>query len=132
MWALLAISVVLVGWGCLKGLTANDGAAIDVVLFWAYALIVIAALAIILGIAISCAQDKKMLLKIAIIVVAAIVIIGGAFLLAPAAPCVGLVGIEPTHADLKLTDTVLNLTYLFCGASIVAILFSAIFNAIRK
>ncbi len=132
MWALLVISLVVIVWGVVTGLTANEGQPVDLLLYCAYALIAITLIAILLAIVISCVQDKKVLLKIAIILVVGAAIIGGAYALAPASPAVGLVGKEPTFSELKLTDTVLNLTYLIGGAAIVAILFSAIYNAIRK
>lgn len=130
---LLLISVLLVVFGAVKGFTANDGQAIDFMLYWAYALVVVAIVAIVvLGIGISAVQDKKNLITILGVLVGMAVIVGVAYVLAPASPAVGLVDIEPSTTELKITDTVLNLTYFACGASVLVTLFSAIYNAIRK
>ncbi|MCQ2144024.1 MAG: hypothetical protein MJY56_08150, partial [Bacteroidales bacterium] len=132
MWALLAISVVLIGWGAIAGLTSNDALPIDVMLYWSYALIAIALLAIVvIGIYVTAKNGAKGLIKLAAVVVGFCVLVGIAYVLAPAT-AVPVTGIEPTFGDLKLTDTVLNLTYFTCGVSILVILFSAIANAVRK
>lgn len=132
MWALLAICVAIVGWGVLAGLTSNEALPIDVLLYWSYALIAIAILAIVvIGIYVTAKNGVKGLIKLAAVVVGACVLVGIAYVLAPASS-VPVTGIEPTFGQLKLTDTVLNLTYFTCGVSILVILFSAIANAVRK
>lgn len=134
MWALLAIGVAIIGYGVFAGLESSDGLPIDMMLFWAYALIAIAVLAIvIIGIAITAKNGSKGLVKLAAVVLGAVAIVAVAYLLAPGNDAVGLVSANaPDAGTLKLTDTVLILTFLACGASVITILFSAIFNAIRK
>lgn len=132
-WALLAISVIVILFGAFTGFESHNGRAIDLLLFWAYALVGISILAIlVLGIGASAARSKKAAISLAAVVVGAVVIVAIAYLLAPASEAMGIVGEQPTHAVLKLTDTVLNLTYFACGAAVLAIIASAIVNAIRK
>jgi len=134
MWALLIISVAVVAWGSLKGLTANGGQPIDVLLYWTYALVALSiAIILVFGIGISASQSKKALLKIVLVLVGLVAVVALAYVLAPGTPAVGLVTDTPvTDGQLKLTDTVLNLTYFSSVAAIIAILFSAIVGAVRK
>ena len=134
MWALLIVSVAVIGWGCLKGLTVNDAQAIDAILYWSYALVALSVLIILIfGIGISAAQNKKNLIKIIGVLVGLVALVALAYVLAPGTPAVGLVTDSPvSDGALKLTDTVLNLTYISCGAAIIAILFSAIKGSVRK
>lgn len=132
-WALLLISVAIILWGVFAGLESNGGTPIDVMLYWAYALVAIAVLAIVgIGLYISAQKGAKSLLKIGLVVIVAAALVGISFLLAPASPAIGITGAEPTHSALKLTDAVLNLTYIVGSVSIIAIVYSAIANSIRK
>ena len=54
-----------------------------------------------------------------------------AVVISPGAPAMGMAE-QPEQSTLRLTDTVLNLTYLTGGLAILSILFSAIWGAIRK
>ena len=55
-----------------------------------------------------------------------------AWLLAPGTPAVGYLGEPVSDGTLKLTDTILNLTYLLFGGSIVALIAGWIIGATRK
>ena len=132
-WALILVSLVVILYGVITGFTSYDGMAIDLMLYWAYALVAISLLAIvILGIGASAVRSRKSAITLAGVLVGAAVIIAIAYVLAPGSEAMGLVGEQPEHNVLKLTDTILNLTYFACGAAILAILASAIVNAIRK
>ena len=129
-WALILVSLVVILYGVI---TSHDGMAIDLMLYWAYALVAISLLAIvILGIGASAVRSRKSAITLVGVLVGAAVIIAIAYVLAPGSEAMGLVGAQPEHNVLKLTDTILNLTYFACGAAILAILASAIVNAIRK
>ena len=54
------------------------------------------------------------------------------YLLAKGAPAVGLTTEQPDASTLKLTDTILNLTYITGAASILAIIFGEVVMAIRN
>ncbi len=134
-WALLLVSVIVSVWGFfIKGFEAGNAVAVDTMLYWAYAMVAIGVVSIVvIGIIISAINNPKSLLKLGLGIVAAIVIVGIAYLLAPGSPAIGLVSNNPpTDTTLKLTDTILNLTYFACGLSIIAIIIGVVVNAARS
>ena len=132
MVGLIAISVVLLVWGFLKGFESNGGQPVDVLLYWAYIMIGIAALAVIVvGLVISVKNNPKTLVKLGIGLVAVAVVCLVAYLLAPANPAFGREGLDSV-GTLKLTDTILNLTYIVGAAAIVAIVVGEIRLAIAN
>ena len=134
MWVLLAIGVLIIGYGALAGLTSSDALPIDLMLYWSYALIAIAILAIVvIGIIVTAKNGVKGLIRLAAVVVGAVAIVAIAYLVAPGKEAVGLVSaVPPTASTLKLTDTVLILTYAACACAVVTIIYSAISNSVRK
>ena len=62
--------------------------------------------------------------------VVVVVVVGAVYLLSSGAPAMGYVGKEVSPMTLKLTDTVLNLTYILCALTVLAIIYGAIRNAI--
>ena len=40
--------------------------------------------------------------------------------------------IQATPGELKITDTILNITYFFCGAAVLSIIVGVIVNAVRN
>jgi len=134
MWVLVAISVILLVWGFISGFEANDGRGVEVLLYWAYAILGIAILAVVVfGLIISAKNDPKSLVRLGVglLVIAAVCFI--AYLIAP-----GKMPLQwnnaklPTASELKLTDTILNLTYFTGALSIIAIIFGEIMMAIRN
>ena len=134
LWALLVVSVIVLVWGSLKGFEANDGAATNVLLYWAYIVLGIALAAVIcVGLYIRATTDPKSLVKIGIAVLGAAVLFGIAYVLASGAPAVGYSGAKlPTATELKMTDTILNLAYIVGGAAILSIIASEELMSIRK
>ncbi|MBR3405340.1 MAG: hypothetical protein IKG92_00350 [Bacteroidales bacterium] len=134
LWALLVVSVIVLVWGSLKGFEANDGAATNVLLYWAYIVLGIALAAVIcVGLYIRATTDPKSLVKIGIAVLGAAVLFGIAYVLASGAPAVGYSGAKlPTATELKMTDTILNLAYIVGGAAILSIIASEVLMSIRK
>lgn len=137
MWVLIIISVVLLLFGFIKGYPAspadNDYGTVDSLLYWAYIMIGIALFCVIVvGIAIAASNNPKSLVKLCIgfVAVAAVVLI--VYALSAGSPAVGLSVEQPSHSALKLTDTVLNLTYLTGSIAILAIIFGEVFAAIRN
>jgi hypothetical protein len=45
---------------------------------------------------------------------------------------VGYIGEQPDQQTLKLTDTLLNLTYLLAGGAIVSIVVGEVISAVRN
>ena len=135
MLVLVVISVALLVWGFLAGFEANDGKAVEVLLWWAYIILGIAVAAVVIfGLIISAKNDPKSLLRLGIglLVIAAICFI--AYLLAP-----GKMPLQwnnnaevPTASELKLTDTILNLTYFTGALAIISIIVGEIVMAVRS
>ena len=134
MLVLIVISVVLLVWGFLTGFEANDGRAVEVLLYWAYIILAIAVLAVVVfGLVISAKNDPKSLVRmgIGLLVIAAICFI--AYLLAPGKmPLQWTNAKMPTASELKLTDTILNLTYFTGALAIISIIVGEIVMAVRN
>ena len=132
-WALLIISVGLAVWAFTRFGGSGEGAAVEAMLYWAYAMLILALVAVLcVGLYISATTDPKSLVRIGIGLVAAAVLCLVAYLLASGAPAIGFTGTTPpTASELKLTDTVLNLTYILGAGAIIAIIAGEIIAGIR-
>ncbi|MBQ3246046.1 MAG: hypothetical protein IJ504_07990 [Bacteroidales bacterium] len=120
----------IVGWPA----TVNDATLpVELALGCAYAFLLIAILAVVLGVVvIGGINNPKSLVKLLIGLVVIAAIIGVAYILAPGTPAVGYLGEPVSDMTLKLTDTMLNLTYLLCGGAILSLIVGAIVSATRK
>ena len=106
---------------------------VDLILWGAYAFAGITILAVVFGVfVIGGINNPKTLvgLLIGVIVIAAVV--GGAWMLAPGTPAIGYMGEPVSDFNLKLTDTMLSLTYLIFGAAIVSLIVGWVVGATRK
>ena len=132
MVALILVSVGILIWGSSVGFESNDGLATDVLLTWAKIMIGIALFSwVVIGLIVNTRNNPRSLIKLGLILVGAAVLCLVAYLLAPAHPAAGREGLD-TFATLKLTDTLLNLTYI-CGAgAILAIIVGEIRMAIAS
>ena len=132
--ALLVISVGLSIWAFTQFGGSGKDAAVQTMLYWAYAMLILALVAVLcVGLYIAVKTDPKSLVRIGIAIAAAAVLCLVAYLLASGKPAIGYTGATPpTAGELKLTDTVLNLTYILGVGAIVAIIagevISGIFN----
>ena len=110
----------------------NGGSAIDLLLRYTYVLF-IAAVVIWIGLSIfiSGKNNPKNLIKAAGVVVGIAVLVVLAYVLSSGAPAIN-VKTQPTTQWLKLTDTMLLLTYVLGGAAIVAIIVGAIRDAFNN
>ena len=129
----------ITGWvlgllGIVFGILAfvNGGGAIDILLRYTYVLF-IAAVVIWIGLSIfiSGRNNPKNLLKAAAVVVGIAVLVILAYVLSAGAPALN-VKTQPTPQWLKLTDTMLLLTYVLGGAAIIAIIVGAVRDAINN
>ena len=134
LWVLMILSVGVLVWGFLTGFEANDGAATNVLLYWAYIVLGLAIASVVcLGLYITATTNPKGLIKIGIALVAAAALFGICYLLASGAPAVGYSGATlPSATELKMTDTILNLAYLVGGAAILSIICGEVLMAIRN
>ena len=131
--ALFVVGVVLSFLGFAIGFEKAGNAPVDVMLYCAYAYALVAILAVVFGVVvIGGINDPKTLIKLGIGIAAIAVIVLLAWLLAPGTPAVGYLGEPVSDGTLKLTDTILNLTYLLFGGSIVALIAGWIIGATRK
>ena len=131
--ALFVVGAVLSFYGFIVGFESNGNAPVDNMLYCAYAFVGIALLAVLLGVAvIGGINNPKSLLKLGLGCVVIAAVIAVAYVLAPGTPAVGYLGEPVSDGTLKLTDTVLNLTYFTFGLSIVALIVGWIVGAVRK
>ena len=135
-WVLVALFIVGVAfslYGFIVGFETNGNAPVDMLLYCTYAFAAIAIFAVLLGVlVIGGINNPKSLLKLVLGLVAVGAIIAVAYVLAPGTPAVGYLGEPVSDGTLKLTDTVLNLTYFTFGASILALVVGWIVGATRK
>ena len=130
---LFIVGAVFSFYGFGVGFESNGSAPVDNILYCAYAFLAVTILAVVLGVVvIDGLNNPKSLLKLFIGLVACAVIVVGAYMLAPGTPAVGYLGTPVSDATLKLTDTVLNLTYLLSGGAIAALIAGWVIGAIRK
>ena len=129
----------ITGWvlgllGIVFGILAfvNEGSSVDLLLRYTYFLF-FAAVVIWIGLAIFIAgrNNPKNLLKAAGVVVGVTALVVLAYVLSAGAPALN-VKTQPTPQWLKLTDTMLLLTYVLGGAAIIAIIVGAVRDAISN
>ena len=131
--ALFIVGIVFSVYGFLVGFESNGNAPVDNILYCAYAFAAIAMFAVVLGVVvIGGINNPKSLLKLVLGLVAVGAIVAVAYVLAPGTPAVGYLGEPVSDGTLKLTDTVLNLTYFTFGLSILALVVGWIVGAVRK
>ena len=124
-WALLLIGVLVVVIGAFAG-----DAGVDLMLYWCYALLGIAILAIIgLGLYLTAKANPNALKTVGIVVGGGVLLVLIAWLLAPGTALENYYGPTPSAGDLKLTDTILNLTYFSGAAAVAAVIFSVVKGA---
>ena len=130
---LFVVGIVFSFYGFLVGFESNGNAPVDNMLYCAYAFAAVAILAVVFGVVvIGGMNNPKSLLKLLIGLVAIVAIVAVAYVLAPGTPAVGYLGEPVSDGTLKLTDTILNLTYLLFGGAIVALVVGWIVSATRK
>ena len=133
---LIVISVILLVWGFVKGFpatVADDNGTVDPLLTWAAIMIGLALVAIlIVGLIIAIKNDPKVLVKYGLILLGVAALCLVCYLLAKGNPAIGLTTDQPDFMTLKLTDSVLNLTYIVGAASILAIVVGEVVMAIRN
>ena len=134
-WLLLVLILVSVGllvWGFVVGFPANDGRAVEVLLYWAYFMVGLGLVSwVLIGGIVMAKNNPKSLIKLGVglVVIAAICFV--AYLLAPANPAFGREGMDG-FGKLKLTDTILNLTYFAGALAIVSIVVGEVRLAITN
>ena len=118
MVLLIVVSVVLLVSGFAAGWKEGN---VDTLLTWTYVMVGLAlAAVVIVGLVVGTINDPKSLVKLGLGLVAVAIICFVAYLIAPGAPALNLTTMDqPSASMLKLTDTILYLTYF---AGILAVL----------
>ena len=130
MVALIIASVALLLWGFSKGFEGNT---VDVLLYWTYCMLGLAIFCwVVIGLIVSAKNNPKSLVKIGIAILGVAALCLVAYLLAKGNPAMAYNGPEVSAGTLKLTDTILNLTYITGGAAILAIIVGEIRMAIAS
>jgi hypothetical protein len=130
---LIVISVALLVWGFAVGFESKGNLPVEVLLKWAYIMVALALVSIlIISLIIGIMNNPKVLVKYGLVLAGIAVLCLVSYLLAKGAPAVGLTTEQPDASTLKLTDTILNLTYITGAASILAIIFGEVVMAIRN
>ena len=135
MVVLILISIAILVWGFSAGFATPDKVALpatNVLLTWAAIMIGIALFCwIVIGLIISVKNDPKSIVKMGIVLVGIAVVCLIAYLLAKGDPVPGA-AVTATDGELKLTDTILNLTLIAGVGAIVAIIAGEIRLAIAN
>ena len=130
---LFVVGIVFSFYGFAVGFESNGNAPVDNILYCAYAFAAVTILAVLFGVVvIGGINNPKSLLKLALGIVAIAAVVAVAYVLAPGTPAVGYLGDPVSDGTLKLTDTILNLTYLLFGGSVLALVAGWIIGATRK
>ena len=129
-YLLFAISIVLIVVFYATQTGSMDDKILDANLIWAYVLVAIAAILAVIFPLVKAFKSKKGFLRLLVVVAGVVVLIGGCYLLAPGTPID--LNFEVAERTFKLTDTALFVTYALIGASIIALLWSAIRNTTLK
>ncbi len=105
---------------------------LDMVLFWAYIMVIAALVLVVVLSLINMAGNRKSLKKTGIVLVIAVVLIGASLLFASGDPIAVNMAVQPTHATLKMTDTLLNLSYALVIIALLALIWGSVRNLIHK
>lgn len=129
MVLLIVVSVVLLVLGFAAGWKEGN---VDTLLTWTYIMVGLAlAAVIVVGLIIGAMNDPKSLVKLGIGLVVVAAVCFAAYLIAPGAPAMGMLQ-QPSEATLKLTDTILYLTYFAGIVAVMAIVVGEIRLAITN
>ena len=130
---LFIVGAALSFYGFGVGFESNDNAPVDNILYCAYGFAALTMAAVVFGVVVIGGINNPMsLVKLLLGLVVIAAIVAGAYFLAPGTPAVGYLGEPVSDATLKLTDTILNLTYLLCGGAVLSLAVGAVLTAIKK
>ena len=135
-WILLAlflVGAVLSFYGFVVGFESDNNAPVDNILYGAYGFAALTIAAVFFGVVVIGGINNPMsLVKLLVGLVIVGVIVAGAYFLAPGSAPVGYLGEPVSDLTLKLTDTIMNLTYLLCGGAILSLVAGAVISALKK
>lgn len=129
-WILLGLSLVLlVAFFVMPHDVASDPA-VNLFIVWAYVLLFAAIALVVVFLLKDVFSSKKSLVSFLLLLVGIVVLIAASYFLAKG----GEVATSAPYTEQvsKLSDTVLNLTYIMFGASVLALIVTGVMNAIRN
>ncbi|MDD3549515.1 MAG: hypothetical protein PHW88_03550 [Bacteroidales bacterium] len=132
LWVLFAISIVLTILYFLNTSGDNLDAWTYTYLNWAYVMVGLSVLLIILLPILTFRQRTVKVKSLLLILVIAVVLVGGSFLLAPGTPVTMATGSVVEGSVVKFTDTALYMTYILLAFSAIAIIGGSVYNALKK
>lgn len=129
-WILLGLSaILLVVFFLMPHETASDPI-IDTYIIWAYILVAIALVLVLAFLLIGVSKSKKSLIAFLALIVGAVALVAICWFLAPGGEVA--TNVDYTMKESKFSDAALYVTYVMVAASILAIICSAISNAIKN
>ena len=130
---LFIIGAVLSCYGFIVGWDDAGNAPVDIILYCAYGFSAITLAVVLLGVVVLDGINNPMsLVKLLVGLVIVGVIVAGAYFLAPGSAPVGYLGEPVSDLTLKLTDTIMNLTYLLCGGALLALVAGGVMSVLKK
>ncbi len=130
---LFIIGAVLSCYGFIVGWDDAGNAPVDIILYCAYGFAAITLAVVLLGVVVLNGINNPMsLVKLLVGLVIVGVIVAGAYFLAPGSAPVGYLGEPVSDLTLKLTDTIMNLTYLLCGGALLALVAGGVMSVLKK
>lgn len=139
MWVLVVISVGILVYGFAKGFETplaegSDFSTVDILFYWTYFMVAFTLVSVIvIGLCMKAVVNPKSLISVAVVVLGTIAVCAAVYYIAPGNALTDYNGEElPTAQVLKLTDTVLYLTYLAAGATILSVVVAEVVMAIRN
>ncbi|MCK9347246.1 MAG: hypothetical protein M0P40_09135 [Bacteroidales bacterium] len=132
VWVLFAISIILTVLYMINIKGDNLDAWTYTYLNWAYVMIGLSVLLIILLPILTFRQRTVRVKSLLMVLVIAIVLVGGSYLLAPGTPVTMATGEVKEGSVVKITDTALYMTYILIAFSAIAIIGGSVYNALKK
>lgn len=129
-WILLGISAILLVVFFLLPHNTTSDPMVDTYIIWAYVLVAIALLLVLCFLLLDVSKSKKSLITFLALIVGAVVLVAACWLLAPGGEVATNAPYTPKVS--KFSDAALYVTYAMVAASIIAIIWSAISNAIKN
>ena len=129
-WILLGISAILLVVFFLLPHNTTSDPMVDTYIIWAYVLVAIALVLVLFFLLLDVSKSKKSLITFIALIVGAVVLVAACWLLAPGGEVA--TNAEYTPKISKFSDAALYVTYAMVIASIAAIIWSAISNAIKN